>query len=349
MRLKQQIDAMQTRLASQWFEVLKAGRPEDITAFNDWCRESPLHIREFLEVAFVERALSEHAFGQEDESERLLALLRQASVTNAVAQLSPLQPVREHSRPRRNWFPGFVFAATLAAFSIGLMVLWEWRRPEQEFSTAVGEQRTVKLVDASVVTLNTNSDIRIAFEPHVRDIELVHGEAIFKVAHDDRRPFRVHMKAGTVQAVGTQFNVYDREGGTDISVLEGRVRLIARNSAASATSRTEELIAGEEARIGVDGTIQRVKQPDVARATAWSNRRLKFDNASLEEMVEEFNRYQRDTRLRMEGVAPQSHHYSGIFDPDAPEAFAKFLAREPDLRVDIGESEIVIRPRIVNE
>jgi ferric-dicitrate binding protein FerR (iron transport regulator) len=99
----------------------------------------------------------------------------------------------------------------------------------------------------------------------------------------------------------------------------------------------------------LDGGIKRTKQPDVARATAWSTRRLKFDNTDLEDVVDEFNRYQRNTRLRVEGVAPGSHHYSGIFDPDAPEAFGRLLAREPDLSVDIGATEIIIRPRSPNE
>lgn len=342
MRLKQQIDSMQTRLASQWLEVLKEGRLEDRAAFNEWCRESPLHIREFLEIAYVEQALDAHAFCKDERSEQLLAVLKDLATAAAVTPLSvPRRVTKPAGRARWLWISSI--AAAVLGVAVGLAMFLGQRHRSQDFTTQVGELRTVELGDASKITLNTNSDLRVEFEPEARDVELRRGEALFKVAHDAKRPFRVHTKAGTVQAIGTQFNVYERADGTEVSVVEGRVRLAARNRE-DAAGRAD-LGAGEQARMGVDGVIHRAKQPDIGRATSWSQRRLKFDNASLEEMVEEFNRYQRDVRLRVEGVSPGSHHYSGIFDPDAPRAFGKFLAREADLEVDQAEKEILIRPR----
>jgi len=50
-------------------------------------------------------------------------------------------------------------------------------------------------------------------------------------------------------------------------------------------------------------------------------------------------------QLRLEGVAPGSHHYSGNFDADDPESFADLLSRERDLIVEKRDDEIVIRAR----
>jgi ferric-dicitrate binding protein FerR (iron transport regulator) len=67
--------------------------------------------------------------------------------------------------------------------------------------------------------------LRVRLEDLRREVDLGRGEALFQVAHDLRRPFRVHTRAGLVEAVGTQFNVYDRvNGDTRVSVLEGKVR-----------------------------------------------------------------------------------------------------------------------------
>lgn len=59
----------------------------------------------------------------------------------------------------------------------------------------------------------------------------------------------------------------------------------------------------------------------------------------------EFNRYSRATRLRLEGVAPRSHHYNGIFDATDPDSLAELLSREPDLIVEKRNGEIVVRGR----
>jgi transmembrane sensor len=343
-KLERQIEHLQAQRASEWFEILKRGQPADQAAFQEWCRRSPLHIQEFLEISWTDRSLD--ALDPERRVD-LDSLLRNISTTVQPLPVPEEVPMQERGRrsARRvrmgRW--GLAAAVVLGAIGVALFGRFSWRA--DEFATRVGEQRVVELVDNSFVTLNTDSDIQVRFEPQARNIELRRGEAIFKVAHDPTRPFRVHTRAGVVQAVGTQFNVYDRAQGTDVAVLEGRVRLTALAAGSTGIEATEELVAGEEARIRLDGSIERVAHADVARVTAWSKRRLKFDDTPLEEMVLEFNRYHRDVRLRIEGVPERSHHYSGIFDADDPEMLATFLAQEPDLRVTHEQGEIVIRAR----
>jgi transmembrane sensor len=347
MHTQRQIDYLQAQRASEWFEILKQGRAQDMLAFREWCRKSPLHIQEFLEITCVDRALDELDFADAEGSEDLMALLRSipASTGALPARVDPNTARASKTKPsrRRRW--RWAMAATVTAFAVGLALYSKPWRPTQEFATKVGEQRTVELVDSSVVTLNTNSDIKVQFGRDARNIELRRGEAVFKVARDPTRPFRVHTRAGTVQAVGTEFNVYDQPGGTDVTVLEGRVRLTSRESNGSGSAVAQEFVAGEEARIALDGSIRRVAQPDIARVTAWSKRRLKFHNEPLEEMVLEFNRYHRDLHLRLEGIPAGSRHYSGIFDADDPATLARFLEREPDLTVERAGREIIIRPK----
>ncbi len=355
MHTQRQIDYLQAQRASEWVEILKHGRAQDVAAFHEWCRKSPLHIQEYLEITCTDRALDdlrfEDARGINDNTEDLIKLLREtaqvspAALSEGVERRIAQPGAGRHSvgRPPRRWAIAAAVGALVGALAIGLTVHEQLWRPEQEFATKIGEQRTVELLDASVVTLNTDSDIKVRFQHDARNIELRHGEAVFKVARDPARPFRVHTRAGIIQAVGTEFNVYERPEGTDVTVLSGRVRLTSHQAGGSAGAL--ELAGGEEGRIALDGRITRIQHGGLARVTAWSKRRLKFHNEPLEEIVREFNRYHRDMQLRLEQVPAGSRHYSGIFDADDPGTLARFLERESDLTVERTGREIVIRPK----
>jgi transmembrane sensor len=232
-------------------------------------------------------------------------------------------------------------AAAVALCSLAGLSFFLYSSAGQEFSTRVGEQRTIELLDASVVHLNADSQIRVQFDESGRSVRLLHGEALFKVAHDAARPFRVLTNTATIQVLGTQFNVYEQAEGTRVSVLEGKVRISVPAGDAKI------LTAGEEVLIAHAGAIQKNDQPEVERAVAWRQRRLVFDNAPLEDMVREFNRYNATARIELQGVAPGSHHYDGIFDADDPASLAELLRREKDLAVEMRDRKILIRSRAV--
>jgi ferric-dicitrate binding protein FerR (iron transport regulator) len=88
-----------------------------------------------------------------------------------------------------------------------------------------GENRSVSLAAGSTVILGGDSRIDVRYSEHERHIELVRGEAFFKVAHDSERPPTVSAGHAIVTAVGTAF---DARCGVDkvlVSVVEGRVRV----------------------------------------------------------------------------------------------------------------------------
>lgn len=113
------------------------------------------------------------------------------------------------------------------------------------------------------------------------------------------------------------------------------------------SSSGSELVlgVGEEADIPLDGTISRREHAIVSNIVAWRQRRLIFDNASIEEMAAEFNRYNQSLRVRLEDLDDDEHRFDGTFEATDPQALAELLAREPDLVVDRRDGEIVIRRR----
>jgi transmembrane sensor len=218
----------------------------------------------------------------------------------------------------------------------------------QSFATGVGEQRTIALADGSIVQLNTNSRLRVNLSEKQRDIRLLNGEAIFKVHRDSARPFRVLTGDAVIQAIGTEFNVHSGTGRTNVSVLEGAVRISTSNDQAlpvgSSAQRETQLAAGEEASI-VTGRIIKNKAPDVSETVAWRQRRLIFRADTLGDIASEFNRYNRAPQVRLNNPALAQRRYTGTFDADDPGALALLLSQEADLAIDSTENEIVVHYR----
>jgi transmembrane sensor len=243
---------------------------------------------------------------------------------------------------------------------IGLVAGWPWisqRLPGAgTYATSLGEQRTVKLQDGSVLYLNTHTRVAVDYSGKARDIRLLEGEALFAVQRDPERPFRVHSGDVVVRALGTQFNVYRTGRGATVSVLEGAVQVtgdasrtigLAEGSARAAgapQAQTARVGAGEQVKVSERGAIAKVASADIDEALAWRTRRLVFRSTPLSEVAAEFNRYN-SLKIRVEGAAVEDKRLIGTFNADDPQALVQFLASEEALSTAREDGALVIRPR----
>jgi transmembrane sensor len=360
MSVQKEIDRLIAQRAAEWFEVYRTGDTQKYPAAMAWLAESPRHMAEFLEIARRYAPMRNLLRSDPFDIDTLLKKarphvreMRERSTTGAE------EPQRRRSNARLRWTMGALAAAALiATVAVGV---WKGAfSSRQHYETQIGEQRIVPLSDGSVVTLNADSRIDVRMDTRQRDIVL-HGEAIFKVAHEKARPFLVHADHTTVRAVGTQFNVYARpDGSTTVAVLEGKVEVSAGSddkaepSAGSAdleplkVTAKVPLAAGEMARVGRAGAIQREEKADVDSVVAWRQRRLVFDRTPLEEIVPEFNRYNRNLRLQLVDVPAGAYHYTGNFDADDPRSLALLLSEERGLKVEERDGKIVIQGRVAS-
>ncbi len=157
------------------------------------------------------------------------------------------------------------------------------------YTTGVGEQRSVPLADGSTLAINTGSQVEIvSLEGATRELRLLRGEALFTVAHDPARPFRVNVNGHVVEAIGTAFDVRLHDGGgIEVVVTEGRVKLSAGEATMGLLNR------GQAMRIATDGSA-RISDLDGEALTArlaWRNGMVVFDGQTLPEALAEFSRY----------------------------------------------------------
>ncbi len=318
--------------AADWLRRLEGGDAQEQARFMAWLKESPRHVREILLMSTWDRVLEnfdpQHSIDVEEYVREAAA--RPAGIVPLHEPVPAIAPRRPGSRLARR---GFGLAAAAAACAV---IWWYWPSPGQTYETVTGEQRAVELDDGSVVHLNTRSRVRVRYSPAIREVHLDDGQALFKVQHDPRRPFRVYAGKALIEVLGTEFDVQRRAERITVAVIEGRVQV-------EGGSGTEILSAGEEAQLAGAGRIARSAATDLAVTTAWRQRRLVFRKDTLADMAEAFNRYNRRPQIRIEGEQLRMRVFNGVFDADDPRSFLQFLDGVPDLIVRGDEDEVVVR------
>jgi len=352
----------------RWVERLAAEDADQRRQeFNEWIAQSPQHIEAFL---FAKTVAELFKLGDPDRRIAFTELRPDSSVT-ALRDASPA-PLGDdgrstkHRRGLRSSLPGYLASvAARPAFRIfylpgmvavlcGIIWLCLGYVTGPTYITGLGEQRTIRLKDGSIVDLNTQTEIKIDFSTRARTIQLIRGEAAFRVAHESNRPFRVFSDAAIVQAVGTEFTVYRHDGITRIAVLAGRVKVSSAERASDTPSfaagsvadpqSAQLLNSGDEINISFSGRLVKTSNPDVTEAAAWRQRRLSFDNKPLSAVVAEFRRYS-DFTITLEGESLKQRRIRGVFHSDRPESLVEFLESDPSLKVDHLANGVIVRPK----
>ena len=349
--------------AAEWLVMLREPdiEPEVHERFMEWLRRSPEHVEAYLEVTTLWGDVSSIPTRAETETAALVARARAESNIVSLATASPREQ-RTSSRSRSQFQRGFrlALAASVALLIAGIGATAWWLQPRAvEYQTGTGEQRTLRLSDGSSVELNSRSRIAVRFSDTERVIELASGQALFQVAKDPERPFLVSSDAVRVRAIGTRFDVNRRRDGTVVTVVEGRVAVadeghrsqglspvVPSPSAAphAATLRSEVMLSA-----GQQVTVQRApgeRAPlaaiaaDSAAVTAWSRGELVFRSERLSSVIDEFNRYNA-RRIVLESSV-EDFPITATFATTDSNALVKFLAAQPDLRVDAASEDIRI-------
>lgn len=325
--------------ASAWFVDFRSG-DVDLAArkrFDAWLRKSPEHLRAYLEITEIWQDAGEFPSKGASDADDLIA--RAQSVDNVV-RLEPAAPISNIERQPR--FSVRLMAGLAAAVVLVVVGAWASWSQRNTYSTSTGEQRSVLLADGSLVQLNALSRIRIHYSSRQRDIQLLKGQALFRVAKNKERPFVVHSGSTLVRAVGTQFDVYRRRAGTVVTVLEGNVLVTAPAQTGSGTTEMQRspLAAGEQLIVKPQ-TASIPARVDTSSVTAWTQRQLIFNRTTLADVVEEFNRYN-SRPLVIEGQALASLEISGVYASPDPTLLLRFLSAQPGIRVRESDAQVVI-------
>nr|NUR38192.1 DUF4880 domain-containing protein [Sphingomonas sp.] len=210
--------------------------------------------------------------------------------------------------------------------------------------TGVGERATATLEDGSTVVLNTNSILEINYSRLRRDVRLVAGQVLFKVAHDTARPFVVAAANHEVVAVGTEFEVRLDGEKVRVALLQGRVRVepIKAHDNAKADGDVAFMTPGEQLVASSAGLM--VKPANVGELVSWQQGRVRFDNARLADAVAEMNRYSR-TRIVIDDPSAGDIRITGAFRTGQSYSFAQTVSEAFPIQVEQNGETIRLHSR----
>jgi transmembrane sensor len=335
---EEQIRSVVARQAADWFIANQDATPDypERAAFIAWLKASPIHVEEYLGVALVARDLPAAADDPDISLESLLELARADAAGNVVPvpALYRREPAARRVPAPRRW--SLAGAAAAAVAILAASVFW-WTTAGQSgnlvqtYRTAHGEQALQRLPDGSVLHLNTETAVAVNYGRGERVVHIDGGQALFEVAHDDSRRFRVVAGDAEIVAVGTQFDVRLVGETAVVTVVEGQVDVYA--------GTRQRVEAGYQLRIDGGVMAAQSERVDVQAAVAWLQRKIVFERRPLGEVADEFNRYG-IVRFTIDDAALRALPVSGVFAADDTNSFAAFLETLDGVRVERTPTQI---------
>jgi transmembrane sensor len=176
------------------------------------------------------------------------------------------------------------------------------------------------------------------------------GEALFKVAKDSARPFKVRAGDATIIAVGTEFNVERDSDRAVVSVTEGRVVVkpvdgflpVSLLKEFRPKLRSVHLNAGQQTTAGSAGIEEPTKMEDPA--TGWQIGHLAFRLQPLRYVLEDVNRYAHKP-IVLQSESMGALVITGTVERENIGGWVKSLEHAFDLQATEEADQIVLRPR----
>ncbi len=197
-----------------------------------------------------------------------------------------------------------------------------------DYSTGIGERKTIALSDGSTIQMNARSALSVSFDRTQRLISLFEGQATFSVAHDPARPFLVAAADGQTKATGTAFDVDMRPEEVAVTVLDGTISVTTKVVA------EHPVVAGLNQRVRYtdDGMILPAEDVNADIETAWRRGKLAFNNRRLAEVVAEVERYRRG-KIVLVGSSLRQLSVTGLFDLTDPESVLTTIRQTLPVRI----------------
>jgi len=336
-------DVLARQAAEAWFARLMAAdcSAEECEAFARW-HAMPAHAQAYAATeqlwARLDGLENDEVIGPYAE-----AALEPESVPAPAAEWASSRQRRQRlpARGRPRWRLPAALAAGVTVCALGLRLLLPLMSSvDPEHYRTTDQLQTVTLADGSRVRMDLSTQIEVRLSRRERDVALLHGRAIFDVAHDATRPFVVDTGHGFVTALGTRFQVDREAGDVVVTLVEGSVSVGEKDDGPASI----RLAPGEQARYTPQQTQWSRSIVDTAVATSWSRGFHVFSATPLAEAVREINRYS-PTKLRLQGAGLETLVLSGNFKTGDADRIAEALPIVLPVKTKKVAGEIVVTRR----
>lgn len=203
-----------------------------------------------------------------------------------------------------------------------------------------GGEYILQLPDGSCVWLNSESSIRfpIRFADNKREVFLS-GEAYFKVAKNEKSPFQVYVKGGSVTVLGTSFNIsaYADDLFWETTLVEGKV-IVENGKKKIEIKPSEQYSIDNRTGVGV------LRQVDTYLYTSWVDGKFYFSAYAFEDIVKKLERWY-DFTMSYQDEGIRRMRFSGTINKHRPlDEILNFLEKTTNIHFEVvGKSVRVMR------
>jgi ferric-dicitrate binding protein FerR (iron transport regulator) len=208
-----------------------AATDTEVNTLREWVDASADHydlLRKYRKIQYLLRSYGQrNKYDSSEAWEKLTLMLKKDASRRTLRLLKQI---------------GRYAAMILLAFGSGMAAMYyvslaqdRETAPEEtadfftEYTVPYGSKSMITLPDSSSIWLNAGSKLRYssAFNRTNREV-FVEGEAYFKVARNEAKPFFVKTSAVTLKVLGTSFNIkaYPEENNVETTVETGTVQVL---------------------------------------------------------------------------------------------------------------------------
>jgi transmembrane sensor len=299
--------------AAVWLARLRADDRSvaDENAFQGWLAASPQHATAFEDMDRVWTAVG--------------------GIGGTITRHSePAQP-RPHRRAAI-----MSGVALLAAGSVGIVAMRS--ASAQIYETGVGEQKRLSLEDGTLLFLDAQTKVSVAFTDKLRSVDMQFGRANFRVASDRRRPFVVEAAQREIVANQCDFDVRCDGAKVQVVLIHGEANVQPVN--APATTPGIRMQGGE--RLVATEDSEKFDRPRIAAVTAWQAGFEVFESKRLDEAAAEMNRYSDVKLFVAPGVADMK--VSGAYKVGDNAAYANSMTKLLPIEARAQSDGITLQP-----
>lgn len=217
-----------------------------------------------------------------DPNEAWRSVATKYRVDTLLDQAKALQ--KKQRRPKILQLPRWMYAAAASLLLLAIGFTAYRIATANPMITVVADASSTKqitLEDGTKVILNKNAQLQYPthFEETDRTV-ILRGDAMFEVARNPKKPFKIDAGQSVVEVLGTIFRLKAADQSTELAVKEGKVGLDQKQSGGKLQRTT--LKAGQKALLkGGKVEVRPAGPNDFALGTGT----LIFENASLAEIL----------------------------------------------------------------
>ena len=209
-----------------------------------------------------------------------------------------------------------------------------------------GGQFYVRLSDGTEVWLNSETKLKypVKFtECNSRNVELIYGEAYFKVSPSTAHKgaaFHVLTKSQEIDVLGTEFNVKAYNGDTIMAttLVEGKIKI-------KKGVVIETLLPNQQATINYESDKINIEEIDVSQEISWINGLFSFNEKPLDKIMIVLSRWY-NTDVVFANSKQKKFVFTGILErTETVEDILKLIeaTSEGQIKFEIADKTIIIK------